>query len=134
MAGESGFGIAITFVTSAWTGEIVDIPSLDNVERGSIETSHHGLYVDASTEKGKTFIASLLYDPGSMTVVVNHSSDNPPPINPRESIKVTFPDTAGKIWACDGFVVKSGVAIPIEDRMLQTMEIKFSGDWNYDSA
>lgn len=132
---DTGHGTTIAF--GGFSGEIVDIPSLDYFERAAINTSHMGLGGSQAAPKGKTFILSDLYDPGTLSVVVNFESGSPGPVTAGAAIgevAITFPDTDDKKWTCQGGVTKASLPIPMEDRMLQTIELKFSGDWNFAAA
>lgn len=135
---DTGYGVTVTFGTSSFAGEIVEVSGLDYFERAVIETTHINISGAAqATPKGKTFIPSDIYDPGTMTLVVNFESAAPGPLIAAaapETISITFPDSDGKKFQATGFVTKASVPVPIEDRMLQTLEIKFSGDWDFDAV
>lgn len=130
---DSGYGTTIAFATSGFAGEIIDVPTFDYFERIAIATSHMNM---GTGPKGKTFIPADLYDPGTLTITVNFESGEPGMVTTvaAETISITFPDSDGKKFQCSGFCLRASVPIPMEDRMVQTLEIKFTGDWNFDAA
>lgn len=124
---DEGTGATVTFGTSTWTGEIVDI-SWNGVTRSVLDTTHLG------TTTAKTFQVGDLYDAGEMTLTVNYDPDVPPPYaSAAETITLAFPLKTG--WSVASKLAASGfisswdpVTSLTTDQLYQsTFTIKFSG-------
>ena len=124
MAADTGTGSTVTFGTSGWAGEILDI-NFDGFNREAIDTTHLG------TTTARTFMPSDLYDPGELTLEVQFDGDDGPPIAAAETITITFPlksgDTTAGNWAGSGFVTGFSFGLPLEGKQTGTMTIKFTG-------
>ena len=121
-ATDFGTGASLLFATSGWAFEMLDF-SWSGIERNFVDTSHLG------TTTARTFIVSDLYDPGSLTIQGHLDQDaagNPKITNALETITMTFPNS--KTWAAEGALQTFEVTVPLEDKMLVTATIKFSGE------
>lgn len=123
---DNGTGASVTFGTSGFTANITAI-SHDGIERVSIPTSHLG------TTTAHTFIPGDLFDPGELTLDLQHDGDNYPPIDQAaETITVIFPLGSGEStaarWAFSGFATGYNYSIPLEDLMTGQLTVKASGD------
>lgn len=129
---DIGTGASITFGTSSWTGDIVDI-SGDGMSREAIDVSH------LNTTDWKEFLPSDNTDPGSITLEILFDPDDEPPItSAKETVTVTFPLPAGMstaaTWASDAFVTDFSYGVPYEDRMTASMTLKLSGEITFTNA
>lgn len=124
---DEGHGATVTFGTSSWTGDIVDI-GWNGVARAVLETTHLG------TTGAKTFIPGDLYDAGELTLTVNYDPDVPPPYSgAAETITLAFPLQSG--WsvasklAASGFISSWDPVVSLaNDQVYQTtFTIKFTG-------
>lgn len=125
-----GTGASISFGTSSWTAEVVDI-QWSGISREAIETSHLATAAPGANEFGnRTFIPGNLSDPGEMTIQYHMNPDTEPPIDqPAETITLSVGDSATPAtWACSGFVTSVDNSIPLDDKMVGTMTVKFSGN------
>lgn len=128
MASDISTSVAITVAGNAalvtWVSaiEVTNIDFNDIWARESIDFTH------METTGGREFKPTDLYDPGSMTVTVQF--DSVLVITPvaTETITwtVTFP--GGETFICNGFMTNVGLALPLEDKMVQTFTVKFTGD------
>ena len=108
----------------------------DGVERAVIQTSHLG------TTTAHSFTHGDLYDPGTLSCDLWWDINKTPPFTGSGStvsvITLTLPvaptfAVAGTV-AASGFVTGIGMAIPLEDMMTQTVNIKFTGTITFTSA
>lgn len=107
--------------TQAAAWEVVNIEIQDSWTREAVDFTH------LKTTGGREFKPSDLYDPGSMTVTVLFDSTTVLVPSPAaETWTVTFP--GGETFICSGFITSVGIALPLEDRMVQTFTIKMTGD------
>ena len=129
MASDIGTGTAITVSGNAalitWVAavEVTNIDFNDNWQRESIDFTH------METTGGREFKPTDLYDPGSMTVTVQF--DPTLVITPVATETITWTITfigGSETFVCNGFITRIGMAIPLEDKMVQTFDVKFTGD------
>lgn len=126
MAATIGTGATITF-SSGYLAEIVSI-GINGTSRASIPTSHMG------TTGGMTFTPASLYDPGGCTVeLIMQPATTPmtPLTAAAGNITVNFPDAGNATFAASGYMEGFDVTIPLEDRITQTVTLKFSGNITY---
>lgn len=123
MATGIGTGTTITFGTSAFSADILDV-SGPNLQRGSVDLSHMG------TTTARTFVPTDLYDGGEVTFdILFDPADALPPINgDAETITI---DPAG-VGATDtlqfsGFMTGFEYGFPFEDRMTASVTVKVAG-------
>lgn len=122
---DIGTGTTITFGTSAYTAELLDITWSD-FSREAIGTAHMG------STPSQSFLPGDLYDGGVITAEFHFKTNATPPITgAKETITITFPlvgagDAA--TWSASGFVTGFEFNDPLEDKMTATMTIKVSGD------
>lgn len=120
-ATDVGTGASILFGTSAWAFEMNDL-SWSGIERAFIDSSHLG------TTVARTFILGDLYDPGSLTIqghLDQDSSGNPILTDEMETVTLTFPNS--KTYSATGGLQSFEVGVPLEDKMVVTAVVKFSG-------
>ena len=123
-ATDIGTGATAAFGTSSIVSEITNI-SWSGVTRDTVESSHLG------TVGAKTVIGGDLYDPGALTFqghIDQNSTGNPPITQAMETspgITLTFPNA--KIWTANGALQSFEVTVPLEDKMVCTGVVKFSG-------
>ncbi|MCH8853917.1 MAG: hypothetical protein IID41_14890, partial [Planctomycetes bacterium] len=115
---DLGTGTSITFA-SGFFAEITDV-SWDGIEREFIDKSHMG-----STD-AREFLIGDLYDPGSLTIQIHFQEATVPPITGTfETVTVLFP--GGASMAASGALQSFSISDPLEDKMVATAVIKFSG-------
>lgn len=78
----------------------------------------------------RTFIAGDLSDAGELEVEIHFNPDTRPPIEgAAETVTVTIPgSTTPATWAGSAFMTGCSVAFPLEDKMVMTCTLKFSGN------
>jgi hypothetical protein len=124
-----GFGTAVTF-SSGFCAEITDV-KIGGLSREAVDVTNF-----SSTGGFKEFIPSTLIDSGELEVELIYDTGTSPPIGgAAETVTITFPlksgeSTAGTL-ACSGFLTDSEEAVPIDDKMSQSVTIKFSGERTY---
>lgn len=124
-----GFGTAITFSTG-FCAEITDV-KVGGLSREAVDVTNFG-----SAGGYKEFIPSDLIDSGELEVELIYDTDTAPPIGgAAETVTVTFPlksgETTAATLACTGFLTDSEESVPIDDKMSQSVTIKFSGQRTY---
>lgn len=124
-----GFGTTITF-SSGFCAEITDV-KIGGLSREAVDVTNFG-----STGGFKEFIPSTLIDSGELEVELIYDTNTAPPIGgAAETVTVTFPlksgESTGATLAATGFLTDSEEAVPIDDKMSQSVTIKFSGQRTY---
>ena len=105
-------------------GQIVSI-SGPNQTRDSIEVSNMG-----STSKWREFIPGML-DAGECTADVVYDGTTVATLlaaqltQTAQTITITFPDSG--TWAASGFITSLGHSIPYDDKITQSVGLKFTG-------
>ena len=115
-------GYTRVFGTSGFTMELLDC-EFTGFMRESFETSHQG------TAIWKTFKPKRLTDPGGLNAKFHYNPSTVPPVTnaaAAETITVTFPNGTTKI-ACSGFMTNFVASGTLEEKMVGTATIKFSG-------
>jgi len=121
--GLHGHGTTLAIGGSA-VGQIISI-SGPNMTRDSIEITNMG-----STNKWREFIPGML-DAGECTADVVYDGTAVATFlaaqltQTAQTITVTFPDTG--TWAASGFLTSLGHSIPYDDKVSQSVGIKFTG-------
>lgn len=131
--GSTGTGVTLAGSVSGPIGMVVKI-SFDGQEAGEtdVTTSNNAIL----NQKYRTFIPTLLdakganldllYEARNMAVILSRlAKDN-------ETWTVTFPD--GSTFVTQGHIKKLGTAIPDDDKITQTMTLRFSGKPTWNSA
>jgi hypothetical protein len=124
MATDVGTGTTITFGTSSFAAEVLDI-NWDGLERGSIQTSHQGT-TGYHTHKPKDLIEG-----GEITVDfhVDASATNlQPPIAAAPETITIAPGGDNDTFAFTGFVTRVSRLFPFEDKMQGSFTIKVADD------
>jgi hypothetical protein len=124
-----GFGSSITF-SSGFCAAITDV-KIGGLSREAVDVTSF-----ASAGGYKEFIPSSLIDAGSLDVELNYDNDVAPPIaGAVETITVTFPLKTGESTAanisCSGFMTDSEESVPMDDKLSQSITIKFTGARTY---
>ena len=113
-------GFSITFGTSGFTAEIVDVTP-PAVEREAIDVSHQG------TTDRMAFLPSDLADSGELEFTIHFNPDTDPPIDADpEQVTIDFP--SGAKWAFTGFMTTYQPSAPLGEKMTATVRVKGSGD------
>lgn len=120
MAIDIGTGTTVTFPTSAFAMQIVNV-KWNAITRPAIKTSHLG------TTTADTFMPGDLYDPGTLGLTCQYDSGAVKPAisGSAENIQVTAPDANSA--SCYGFVVEWGKEYPLEELMMADVTLKFTG-------
>jgi len=131
MAADIGQGTYVTFGTivgSAATCYKVNSVSLGGVSRDVVDASH------LLTTGGKEFIASEYYDPGELSLEIQHD----PSLNPvalltnvgtAQVVNIIFANggTSTAKWSSYGFASGFEASAPKDDMMTGTLTVKLSG-------
>jgi len=113
-------GITITFGTSGWTGQIVNVNG-PNMTREALDTSHQG------TTTAMTFVPADLYDPGGLDIDVHFNPDTGLLIDDAaETITITWP--SGATWEFTGFSTGFTVTGTHNQLLTASMTLKASGE------
>lgn len=125
---EHGHGVTLND-GSITVGNIISI-SGPNQTRDSVDVSTMD-----STSSFREFVPSML-DPGEMTFECNYDGTAAGTANELNTAKtataatwtVTFSGgSATSSWACKGWITALGHAIPFDDKVTQSVTIKFTG-------
>ncbi len=129
MAQATDVGTSATLeFADTWVFEMLDL-SWSGIERNFIDSSHLG------TTVARTFILGDLYDPGSLTIqghLDTASSGNPIINGAVNTVTLTFPNS--KTYVAQGGLQSYEIDVPMEDKMLCTAVIKFSGAITFSTA
>lgn len=122
---DVGTGTTITFGTSSFTAEVLNVNGVD-VSRQPIDVTHMG------STGFREFIPTRLVDPGGAQVEILFDPNSQPPINqPAETITVTFPvpsgDSSGATLQFSGFVTDWDWGDPLEDKITANLTLKADG-------
>lgn len=124
---DQGFGISISFATSQWSAELLDVTP-PAATREAIDTTHMGL-----ESAFKTFDPSDLVDWGEAKLTVAFDPGTRPPIDQaKETVTITFPE--GDTWAFSAFLTKYEPKAPMEEKMTADVTIKVSGNVTFTPA
>jgi hypothetical protein len=122
-------GASITF-SSGYFAQITNI-TWSGVTRPSIKTSHMGTAAAGAGVFGNdTFMPGDLSDPGELVVECHYNPDTRPPIDAAAATcTVTIPgSTTPATWAGSAFMTGFEFSAPLEDKMMFTATLKFSGN------
>ena len=114
----NGTGIIVKFGVDEM-GEVVEV-KMPESETVAIDTSHHQTY------KGKTYIAGDLVENGNLTLTLAYLPSASLVIGATDTVTVTFP--TAEVGTFTGFVQKLAPETPLEDRMVETVTFKVSGN------
>lgn len=122
---DIGLGTQVTFA-SGFFARILSA-TRSGIKREAVDITNM-----SSAQGWMEFIASRLKDPGGLDVELLFDQDATPPIgSAAETITITFPapanKTNGATIVCTGFMTEEEIAIPVDDKMTQTVKIKFTG-------
>jgi len=116
---DIGTGITITFETSGFTAQILDVTP-PGMSRESIDVTHQG------TTGQKIFTPGDLYDPGELSFDIHFNPDTTPPVgSAAETITIRYP--SGSTWQFTGFCTGYAPSAPLEDKMTGTVTVKVTG-------
>ena len=124
--GTHGHETTLAGGTVGDVGNIISISGPD-MSRDAIDISTMD-----STNKAREFIAGL-YDAGELTAEINYDGSSGGTANnlhtafllgTPEVWTVTFPDTS--TWVTNGFITNLSHAIPVDDKITQSVTIKFT--------
>lgn len=118
--GDVGTGAAITF-DSSYLGKILNI-EWGGISRPAIKITSFGDTIDQ-------FVAGDLYDPGELVVDVLCDPTQLPAISGgEEAITLDFGGGASTAhWDAQGFLTSFTTTLPLEDKIVATATIKFTG-------
>jgi|TARA_R110000824_G_scaffold188467_3_gene369823 hypothetical protein len=123
MAADLGTGTTMTFGTSAFAFELLDVSGSGNDTREAIQTSHMG------TTGNHVFIPSDLADGGEFSVEGHYGGLVSPPSaggTAVETITIAWGGTTDT-WAFSGFMTEFSPSAPLEDKMTFSSTIKVAG-------
>ena len=127
--GTHGHGTSLSCGGTA-VGNIISLSGPDQ-SRDSIDISTMD-----STSKWREFIPGMI-DAGEVTLDLNYDGSAAGTANllaahltsTAETWLVTFPDTS--TWSSSGFMTALGHAIPFDDKITQSVTVKFTGSPTY---
>jgi hypothetical protein len=131
--GSTGTGVTLQGSVTGPVGMIVKI-TFDGQEAGEtdVTTSNNAI----ANQKYRTFIPTLLdakganldllYERENMALILSRLAQ------PNEAWTITFPD--GSTFVTQGHIKKLGTAIPDDDKITQTLTLRFSGKPSFNSA
>jgi hypothetical protein len=120
MEARDGHGTTIVFGTTGFAAHLLGVDG-PNVDRGDIETTHMG------TDTAKTFIPQALYDPGEVTLEIEHEADLNPPIEAdSETITIDW-GGLGSTWSFTGYMKSYKPSAKIGEKMTASITLKASG-------
>lgn len=122
MATDIGTGTTVTFGTSGFTADILNV-DWSGISRESIQTSHMG------TTSDHTFMPVDLVDNGTIVMEIAFVATLSPPIitnGPTETVTVAFAGS-GTTWAASAFQTEFQIGAPLEDKMTGTLTMKVTG-------
>ena len=134
--GKHGHGTILAGGTAGTIGNVISM-SGPNQTRDSIDISTMD-----STGKWREFIPGML-DAGEMTFEVNYDAVSEQTANDLntaladatpEEWTITFAGSAQGTWVCTGFVTALGFGSPFDDKLTQSVTIKFTGAPVYTDA
>lgn len=130
---DEGSGATVTFGTSAFAASFVSITP-DSITREALPTGHLG------TTGGESYIPSDGYEPGGVTLQIQHDPDVQPAFaGVKETVTITYPVPSGKnvgaTLVSSGFVddYQPGSA-ERKSIMEASVHVKFSGDLTFNDA
>ncbi len=124
--GQHGHGTTLTGGSTGLIGNVISMSGPSQV-RDSLDISTMD-----STSKFREFISGMI-DAGEVTFDVNYDGAAGGTANDlntaltaaTETWTIAFPDTS--TWACSGFITGLGFADPFDDKITQSVTIKFTG-------
>ncbi|KKL27192.1 hypothetical protein LCGC14_2387670 [marine sediment metagenome] len=117
--GTKGTGTTVTFGTSAFAAELLDV-SGPNVTRESLDITHMG------TTEAREFVEATLYDGGEVTFTLQYDvDDTPPQSGATETVTIAFAGTGNVNFS--GFLTSFSVTAAIDEIMQATMGFKVTG-------
>jgi hypothetical protein len=119
-----GTGTTVTFGTSGWTPELLDIRG-PSYSREAVDMSHFG------STGGKIFSPGDLYDGGEITLELAFDpTDAPPLTGVAETITITYSDSSTTSWSVNGFLTGFEPGVPLEGRATASATFKVDGSIN----
>lgn len=135
-----GLGATVTFLTSGAEFEVVKA-DWDGLTRTAHETTHLGTTEASGADHGsRTFIPGKVTDPGTLTIEGHFNAGEMSLIEGAlEDVRITFGIedgyTTADIFQGDAFVVSvGGISIEPDAKVMQTIQLKLSGVWDYTAA
>lgn len=127
--GTVATGITVTFGTSAFSAEIIDVNG-PSASRGEIDVSHQG------STPCRAFFPTNLWTPGELGLEIAFDADIDPTTALQEIgtelITIAYPtDIAAanaKSWSFQGFMSGFDPSGPFEDKMSASITVKVCGD------
>ena len=117
---DIGTGITMTFGTSAFTCNIIDVDA-PTATRGKVDSTHQG------TTTARTKIPMDLVDWDDATITMEFDPSKDPPIGAvAETITITWPDGDG--WVFTGFMTEYKGGAQLEDKMTGSFTLAVSGN------
>lgn len=125
-------GATVVFGTSGFSAEILSI-GLPGISRGSVDTTHMG------TSDARTHQPVDLIEWGELELEFNFDPDDEPPMSgAAETVTITFPVPAGgstgATIAGSGFMTAFSFTGALEDKMMATATVKWTGDLTWTDA
>jgi hypothetical protein len=94
MSAAEGVGLTITFGTSSFSANIIEVSGSGNFQRAKIDATHLG------SSTAMQYILASLYDPGDVTLKIQWNGDQVPPTDGvAETITITPPLPSGQSTA-----------------------------------
>lgn len=117
-----GTGTTLTYLSASHEILTLDVGGMANV---AINTSHMG------TTSAHTFIPGNLYDPGEVTIEIQHDAAEQPKIlaASANTLVITFSDSSTMTGSC--FVTAWDINATNEGLNTATVTLKASGAWAF---
>ena len=133
MATGNPTGTTITFGTSSFSANIIDVIDWGGIERAVIETTHFGSTQPSSARQigGRTFIPGKLADPGELTLKIQYDPTLDIPLgstDTAETVTITAPSgMASNTISGSGFMRSARIGLPLEGLATATVVVKWTG-------
>ena len=121
MAADLGTATTVTFGTSAFAFELLDVSGSGNLSREAIDVTHMG------SSSFRAFMPSDLKDGGEFSLQGHYGGLASPPVaSTGETITIAWGGTTDT-WAFPGFMTEYTPGAPLEDKMTFSATIKVAG-------
>ena len=123
-------GTTITFGTTGFTANLINVISWTGVSRPAIDTTHFGS-TQASTRQigGRTFTPGKLIDPGTLEIEIQYDPTAEIPIR-RDAETITIQPPSSQSSSSingTGFVQSMSVGEPLDGLPTAQISVKWSG-------
>lgn len=120
---KDGYGTIITFGTSAFAANLIDVDGPGR-ERGAIDVTHMG------SSNAMEYLEASLYDGGAVDITFEYNGSDDPPIDAAaETITIDWAGAgAGEKTTFSGFMTAFRPRAAIGERMTASATLKVAGE------